>query len=246
MNKAVKKLITHLEVIYKSCINSLDTIDKLKEVQEQLLVTMNLIDTLKEESQEEKKCHEIFQDFNILSKYLLDSSLNSKECLQVITYLIEKNIASGFTLKNSIDIDGRDLLTYPFKTISTIEVARMFSTGEASQLLATKEEELTPIQRKQKREIILFIESNRVDTTELVQNTRIIENCYLRKKESYKEQDIHEMIKALRKIQIHPALCEKIQFVLEKEYRKRNQSINREEIQPQKKGRIKEEQLQKE
>lgn len=239
MKKAIDKFINYLDESYKKCMKEINSMDKLKEKNKQLDVMMNIIETLKEELKEENH-YEIFQDFDVLSQYLLDSHLNNRECLQVIIYLIEKDIASGFIENNSIDIDGRDILEYPFKTMEKLEVFKMFTTGEITELLATKEKDLTPLKKRQRREMLLFIENNKIDISELVQNIKIIEQHYLKKRNSYQEEDIDKVINALQSIHIHKILCDRIKLVLEKDNQKRKKSISKIAVQ-EKKGRIPEE-----
>ena len=70
------------------------------------ILSMNLVDLV--------RSHEFFDEFELLSKYLLESPLRVMERFQIIVFMIEKNIAAGILMPNTRFVNSNDSENFSF------------------------------------------------------------------------------------------------------------------------------------
>lgn len=156
-------------------------------------------------------------DFSVVSKTLLSSPLNGRESLDVILYLIKRNIESVHILDEKVAV-----AKIPFEELSTKGLASIKDMLESNNIKALfdKDEELLSKKElakkaKLKKMIHYFTKSDI-----LVKSHKTIQT-HLLNKENYEKEDINEVYHAFLDLDIDESLCDKLKCVLESNLSKR-------------------------
>lgn len=124
---------------------------------------------------------EVFTCFDSLSTSLLKSPLSHDEQVQVLFYMLEKNIATGLLKEKAEAFDVRKIKDYKFQNISTKEAEKAIIDDTYRQLMLKNENELNEKERLLKQEIFDFTESNPLDISDIIERHRKVQEHYFDK-----------------------------------------------------------------
>lgn len=140
---------------------------------------------------------EVFADFDIFSKYLSESSLNTDERAKACLHFIRKNIACGIFEQEMVAFDAPKMMEYKFKYITPDECRELIQTEKFYELKNKDYINLSEHEKKQLEDVEGFIEANPLDISDIVQKHRIIQEHYFDKAPNLTEDDLKKVIIAL-------------------------------------------------
>lgn len=231
MDKVLEKFCCFLEEYYQSlqerilklvCLYDCD--EEMKEIQEnfikELVVIENLLDIFRTPRDQWEDGTEIFNDFDVLSKYLLLANFNGKESIYIVCFIIEKNLATVGFREHSYIVDSRSIDHYSFKTMRKSEAKYLIQGGGIREWL-DREESLSELEHKKKEEIFEFVEKCGINVDDILDANQVLKEHYLLKKDCFDSEDIEKVLDSLKYLKLDEKLLTKIQFFLTGKYQKR-------------------------
>ena len=229
----VKKFIVFLEDYSKSLMkniieNSMTSVlpfskQKVREVAKDVVEITNLIRIL-EIPEEEWEMHcELFQDYDILSKYLKKAPMRDYEKMEIIFFLIRRNLSIGILKEGTRVIDSREIDKKEFQTIEKEKLKEMTMNEQFRKLLLTEYKDLSESERQVKKEVLTFVDEKSIDFEDVVKKYKRIKECYFDKKDNYSKEDIDCMISILKDWKLDNEICENICFLLKKKIKQKTE-----------------------
>ena len=225
MNITVKKFIDYLKEYSK--VSSKDftkmSLGDIYEYIDRQAATENFIRLLNIPPNEWNEYVELYYEFHILSRYLLDSPLNVRESFSIILYFIQKNIATGLLdMGKEVQVlDPKKNMTYKFTSFSQDEAIKFLYQKEYKKLLTEEEDMLSLEQKQRKEELLKFSDECMIDGSNIISEHRKIQKHYLDKKETYDMKDVEIIVSTLKDMKVDQNLCESIKNMLIKQIEKR-------------------------
>lgn len=199
------------EELFLSSVNFINNQQKqYDEVVNEMIIVQNLIRILSLDQKFWPQTRELFNDFEILCKYLNKAGLDVRGKMDVLFYMIEKNIATGILKENVVLVDSRKTKDYKFDNFTSDEVRDMIF-----------QHELHKLNNEDKQSIISKLS---VDVSDLARNHLLIYKHYINRKDNYTEEDINYLVSALLNLKVDSTLCDSIYYVLMKKLEKRKKT----------------------
>lgn len=160
----------------------------------------------------------IFLNFDILSNLLLESNLNTNERVNIILYIINKNIKLNIISSNNTFILLSDILSYHFKSINIIDLLDLLNDPHFNTFMSSPDEYLDKETATIRNEINEFISthnhSNYPNIHKLINDTL-----------STNPIDIPKLISYLKELNINDTVLSNITYILNKRYPKKEDII---------------------
>ena len=167
------------------------------------------------------KLAEVFIDFNILSDFLIMSSLKTREQLQVILYMLEKNLATPILCDEADGFDAPAIENFEFKTMTKEEARDMIHSMEYGRLSTADPDDLTEDEIAKYMELKQFIDSNPLDLSYLKELHRNISMHYFEKFDSFDYDDVRAILCVLESFGVPKNMCDSFKYYFEREVKKR-------------------------
>ena len=204
MKKGILKLIQYLKskvekiestLIYKAISKEINSSKGLDLLIDQEAVANNIIRLLTIPREEWANHGEIFISFDELSTVMKEAKLNSRETLEVINYMIEKNIATGITREGANFFDGKAIKEYPFQSMTPKEAEVLIKSDKYRTLI--EKENPTEKEKLMIKELEEFIEKHPAEHNEIAESHKIMEEQYFNNKGSLTIENINEYLNQL-------------------------------------------------
>lgn len=231
MNSAVLKFIDYLnqsiEEIKQDIIREAsltkdrEIISKKKDVINSAGERNRIIRLLSTPKEEWDKLAEIFIDFNLLSDFLSASPLKPREHMQVIFYMLEKNLATPILSDDADGFDAPAIESFDFKTMTKDEARAIIHSMEYGRLSTANLENLTDEEIAKYTELKEFIECNPLDLSYLKELHRNISMHYFEKIDSFDYDDVRAILCVLESFGVSSQMCASFKYLLDKEVKKR-------------------------
>lgn len=167
------------------------------------------------------KLAEVFIDFNILSDFLIMSPLKTREQLQVILYMLEKNLATPILCDEADGFDAPAIENFEFKTMTKEEARDMIHSMEYGRLSTADPDDLTENEIAKYMELKQFIDSNPLDLSYLKELHRNISMHYFEKIDSFDYDDVRAILCVLESFGVPKNMCDSFKYYFEREVKKR-------------------------
>ena len=167
------------------------------------------------------KLAEVFIDFNILSDFLIMSPLKTREQLQVILYMLEKNLATPILCDEADGFDAPAIENFEFKTMTKEEARDMIHSMEYGRLSTADPDDLTEDEIAKYMELKQFIDSNPLDLSYLKELHRNISMHYFEKIDSFDYDDVRAILCVLESFGVPKNMCDSFKYYFEREVKKR-------------------------
>lgn len=167
------------------------------------------------------KLAEVFIDFNILSDFLIMSPLKTREQLQVILYMLEKNLATPILCDEADGFDAPAIENFEFKTMTKEEARDMIHSMEYGRLSTADPDDLTEDEIAKYTELKQFIDSNPLDLSYLKELHRNISMHYFEKIDSFDYDDVRAILCVLESFGVPKDMCDSFKYYFEREVKKR-------------------------
>lgn len=167
------------------------------------------------------KLAEVFIDFNILSDFLNMSPLKAREQLQVILYMLEKNLATPILCDETDGFDAPAIDNYEFKTMTKEEARDMIHSMEYGRLSTANPEDLTEEEVSRYRELKEFIECNPLDLSYIKELHRNVSMHYFEKIDSFDYDDVRALLCVFESFGVPKNMCDNFKYLLDKEVKRR-------------------------
>lgn len=167
------------------------------------------------------KLAEVFIDFNILSDFLIMSPLKTREQLQVILYMLEKNLATPILCDEVDGFDAPAIENFEFKTMTKEEARDMIHSMEYGRLSTADPDDLTEDEIAKYMELKQFIDSNPLDLSYLKELHRNISMHYFEKIDSFDYDDVRATLCVLESFGVPKDMCDSFKYLFDREVKKR-------------------------
>lgn len=167
------------------------------------------------------KLAEVFIDFNILSDFLIMSPLKTREQLQVILYMLEKNLATPILCDEADGFDAPAIENFDFKTMTKEEARDMIHSMEYGRLSTANPDDLTEAEIAKYMELKQFIDSNPLDLSYLKELHRNISMHYFEKIDSFDYDDVRAILCVLESFGVPKNMCDSFKYYFDREVKKR-------------------------
>lgn len=167
------------------------------------------------------KLAEVFIDFNILSDFLIMSPLKTREQLQVILYMLEKNLATPILCDEADGFDAPAIENFEFKTMTKEEARDMIHSMEYGRLSTADPDDLTEDEIAKYMELKQFIDSNPLDLSYLKELHRNISMHYFEKIDSFDYDDVRAILCVLESFGVPKNMCDSFKYYFDREVKKR-------------------------
>ena len=167
------------------------------------------------------KLAEVFIDFNILSDFLIMSPLKTREQLQVILYMLEKNLATPILCDEADGFDAPAIENFEFKTMTKEEARDMIHSMEYGRLSTADPDDLTEDEIAKYMELKQFIDSNPLDLSYLKELHRNISMHYFEKIDSFDYDDVSAILCVLESFGVPKNMCDSFKYYFDREVKKR-------------------------
>ena len=231
MNSAVEKFIEYLELSIEEIKKDLlkeatltrdrGIIAKKKDVITAAGERQRIIRLLSTPKEEWDKLAEIFIDFNLLADFLSTSPLKPRECMQVVFYMLERNLATPILCDEADGFDAPAIENFEFKTMSKEEAKDIIHSMEYGRLSTANPDDLTEEEIAKYMELKEFIDSNPLDLSYLKELHRNISMHYFEKIDSFDYDDVRAILCVLESFGVPKNMCDSFKYLLDKEVRKR-------------------------
>ena len=231
MNSAVEKFIEYLELSIEEIKKDLlkeatltrdrGIIAKKKDVITAAGERQRIIRLLSTPKEEWDKLAEIFIDFNLLADFLSTSPLKPRECMQVVFYMLERNLATPILCDEADGFDAPAIENFEFKTMSKEEAKDIIHSMEYGRLSTANPDDLTEEEIAKYTELKEFIDSNPLDLSYLKELHRNISMHYFEKIDSFDYDDVRAILCVLESFGVPKNMCDSFKYLLDKEVRKR-------------------------
>ncbi len=170
-------------------------------------------DVLQYTEQEWKENLVIFSEFNMLSKFLLQSPLNVKESLNIVLYLLDKEIFN----QNEFIIDFSD---HNVEEMTYEEFVYYKIYEKYNELLNYEDEKLSE-QELQIKRYLLVKKGEKESFKRVIIEAYRIKYYYFDKIDTFNETDLERIIASFERLGIEPGLCQAFAHLLNKKVQKR-------------------------
>ena len=167
------------------------------------------------------KLAEVFIDFNILSDFLIMSPLKTREQLQVILYMLEKNLATPILCDETDGFDAPAIENFEFKTMTKEEARDMIHSMEYGRLSTADPDDLTEEEIAKYMELKQFIDSNPLDLSYLKELHRNISMHYFEKIDGFDNDDVRAILCVLESFGVPKNMCDSFKYYFDREVKKR-------------------------
>ena len=157
---------------------------------------------------------EIFQHFKDLSKYIEEAHLQDFEVLDIIMYMIRRNLGCIVVANETIVIDYSVLRKFKLPNISTKEIASLIESGRINIILNSADKDLTPSEIYIRDAIIEYSSNYSINIKELNDEHMNIKAHYFDKIDSYDIDDIASIVSSLKELTLSDKLCQSIKRAL--------------------------------
>lgn len=158
------------------------------------------------------KLVEVFIDFNILSDFLIMSPLKTREQLQVILYMLEKNLATPILCDETDGFDAPAIDNYEFKMMTKEEARDMIHSMEYGRLSTADPDDLTEEEIAKYMELKQFIDSNPLDLSYLKELHRNISMHYFEKIDGFDNDDVRAILCVLESFGVPKDMCDSFKY----------------------------------
>lgn len=231
MNNAVEKFIEYLDLSIEEIKKDLlkestltrdrGIIAKKKNVITAAGERQRIIRLLSTPKEEWDKLAEIFIDFNLLADFLSTSPLKPREHMQVVFYMLERNLATPILCDEADGFDAPAIENFEFKTMSKEEAKDIIHSMEYGRLSTANPDDLTEEEIAKYMELKEFIDSNPLDLSYLKELHRNISMHYFEKIDSFDYDDVRAILCVLESFGVPKNMCDSFKYLLDKEVRKR-------------------------
>lgn len=231
MNSAVEKFIEYLDLSIEEIKKDLlkestltrdrGIIAKKKNVITAAGERQRIIRLLSTPKEEWDKLAEIFIDFNLLADFLSTSPLKPREHMQVVFYMLERNLATPILCDEADGFDAPAIENFEFKTMSKEEAKDIIHSMEYGRLSTANPDDLTEEEIAKYMELKEFIDSNPLDLSYLKELHRNISMHYFEKIDSFDYDDVRAILCVLESFGVPKNMCDSFKYLLDKEVRKR-------------------------
>ena len=231
MNSAVLKFVEYLklrnEELQQDIINEArltkdrGIVAKKRDVINSMGERQRVIRLLSTPKNEWDKLVEIFIDYNLLAEFLNSSPLKAREQLQVILYMLEKNLATHILCEETGGFDAPAMENFEFKTMTKEEASKLIHSMEYDRLCTASIDELTEEEKLKYAELREFIDSNPLDLSYIKELHRNISMHYFEKIDSFDYDDVNAILCVLESFGIPKEMCDSFKYLLDKEVKKR-------------------------
>jgi len=152
--------------------------------------------------------HQIFVDYDILSKYLTEFPSSDKERMLILMESIKNNIESIKDSEISMNRNSKQGITF----YNGPELSNFFAR------IWTK-----VVMRKRRK-------ARKDNLDKMISYIKIIQERYLEKITSFNEEDIKIITETLKNMKVNDQMCNEINELLSKEYRRRIKNQNKEVV----------------
>ena len=140
---------------------------------------------------------EVFVDLKSLDKLLVESPFKPKEKLEIIAYLLKKNIATGLIEDDDLNaFDSKDIYSYKFEGINGDEVRDFLFSGRYAQLKNTPEEEMTEKERQLTQAVHTYAQTRETNIGPIIKVHRDFKEHYIDKRNEMDLEDL-EVVKSV-------------------------------------------------
>ncbi len=173
-----------------------------------------IIRVLKTDSSEWKEHFEIFTDYEVLSNLLMKSLIDATEKMEVIFFLIQKNIATGLLNSNRKTFDFDQVDNYPFQYFTKEEIKELIQAKKYYSNLSKPDDLLTEEEKAKQKELYQFLQDCPLKDDNMVVLHRNIQKHYFDKKDNLTEEDVNIIISSLLQLKIDKSICQDIKDIL--------------------------------
>lgn len=165
---------------------------------------------------------DIFNEFDILSKYLVISVLSTKECFEVITTLIKSCVHDLEKYENDGLVDYKKLHIINFSKFNELSSEEKTKIIDYFHYSSIKDDDLKEEGILKKETVLRYTVSNPLEFTNQIYRFK---RLYLDKKGNFSEFDINDIISSLLMLKIDRDICVCIKELLYDEVKKRNDKV---------------------
>ncbi len=226
MSKAVIKLIDYLndsiKIVQKNLsirllVENRMPNDSDNEYFNAIITRKNFIRFLNLPKEDWDKIGEIFVNFKELSELLFNAKLKRKEKLEIIMFIIERNISTGM-LSNygstNYYLNTNLLNNYHFKNVSLNEILAFLNSKKYYELTMKREDELSILEKDILESIDNAFKVGATNLEPIVVNHQILKKHLLDKKPDINLDDVKLIILALKNLGLTQILLDEIQDYL--------------------------------
>lgn len=173
-------------------------------------------------------CNEIFISFDELSPILSESKLRTRDKLEIIMLIFEKNMATNLLNKTIDDFELPILANYPFKFVKFDEAKEFINNNNYKEILKNKKR-LTPLEELKLEEIEKVISENSLNIEQIIKCHKIIKEHYFDKLDDIDKLDIECIINVLKYFKLSKELITEINgyfnSILEKKEKRKKREL---------------------
>ncbi|MBQ8659942.1 MAG: hypothetical protein IJ475_03810 [Bacilli bacterium] len=140
---------------------------------------------------------EVFNEFGLFSRYLIESPLTDNERAELSFYFIRKNIGCGILEADASGFDAPKIKDYKFKYITPEEFEELIRKDAYRKLQFKDKSELTEKERLQLEDITNFVKDNPLDLSDIINRHKVIKDLYFDKKPNLSKGDLLDVVKTL-------------------------------------------------
>lgn len=165
----------------------------------------------------------LYLDFIFLSFLLKKSDLSVKEHLEVIMYIVEKNLKSDIinTKRQHFVVNRMELKEEFFAKLSTAKFYKFMDSLDLTSVYMLPDRCLTADVVYLKKAIKEHLRKHKDDNIMLLAAHRYIKEHYLDKKDTYNEKDVKFVKVGLKTLGVQTDICKTIEYLLTKNIPKR-------------------------
>lgn len=176
---------------------------KYKEVNSKLNTCKDAIRLYSVDPSTWEEQSEVFVDLKSLDKLLVESPFKPKEKLEIIAYLLKKNIATGLIDDDDINaFDSKDIYSYKFEGINGDEVRHFLFSGRYAQLKNTPLEEMNEKERQLTQAVHTYAQTRETNIGPIIKLHRKFKEHYIDKKNEMDLEDLDVVKSVLNKFGI--------------------------------------------
>lgn len=193
------------------------------ELIKELVIVKNLIHYFQTERED---IGIVFNEFPVLSTYLLQSPLSMEERLQIIFELCKRN----YSLCGKSDIlvyDLKKIRDFRFEKMELEDATSLWFDSIFPNCFSSNDKFLTREASKTRDALVNSPQLLMGKNQDIFDNSSIVNQYYLDKIDSYKAQDVEVIVEALKNLGINNVLCQKIRSILLKDV---NQRLEQEKL----------------
>ncbi|MCI6265465.1 MAG: hypothetical protein MR598_01295 [Erysipelotrichaceae bacterium] len=227
MDLIVKKFIDYLEEYVENFVKNQGKLVYAQgreneltagKVVKKVVIVKNLIHYFSNERQD---MGIVFNDFFVLSTFLLQSPLSIEEQIKIIFYLCKRNLSLYYSKSSIVIYDLKKIEKLRFKKMGLTDAELCWFDSIFPNVFCCDDQFLTKEARKTKEALMENPQLYTVDNQDIFDNSIVIQHCYLDKMDSYTKQDVEKIMMVLKKLEVNNELCQKIRNFLLKDITRR-------------------------